>query len=73
VADEEFRALVWDPPLEHLTAWRMYRATCHLRNSARSVADVAEMVGYGDDAAFNRAFKRAMGTTPAAYRREGAA
>jgi len=70
---ERFRELVGEPPLEHLTAWRMYRATCHLRNSARPVADVAAMVGYGDDAAFNRAFKRAMGTTPAAYRRAGAA
>lgn len=70
---ERFRELVGEPPLEHLTAWRMYRATCHLRDSTRPAAEVAALVGYGDDAAFNRAFKRALGVTPAGYRREGVA
>jgi AraC-like DNA-binding protein len=40
-----------------------------LRNSAASLAQVADMVGYESEAAFSRAFKKAIGTAPATWRR----
>jgi AraC-like DNA-binding protein len=33
---------------------------------------VAQAVGYASEAAFSRAFKRAVGSTPAAWRRQQA-
>ena len=40
-----------------------------LRESNRNVATIALDVGYDSEAAFSRAFKRLMGTPPAAWRR----
>lgn len=65
---EQFKALVGVPPLSYLIAWRMAVAGSALRAGNRSLADIAESVGYGSDAAFNSAFKRATGTSPGRYR-----
>jgi transcriptional regulator GlxA family with amidase domain len=43
-----------------------------LRDSTLGVAEIAGRVGYDSEAAFNRAFRRLVGTPPAAWR-EGAA
>jgi transcriptional regulator GlxA family with amidase domain len=40
-----------------------------LGSTSRGVAQIAADVGYESEAAFNRAFKRALGEPPAAYRR----
>lgn len=64
-----FTGLVGEPPLQYLTRWRMKRAAQELREQNASVAEVAERVGYLSEAAFNKAFKRWEGTTPAAFRR----
>jgi AraC-like DNA-binding protein len=40
-----------------------------LRNTAASLAQVADTVGYESEAAFSRAFKKAIGTAPATWRR----
>ncbi|MNC86502.1 Regulatory protein SoxS [compost metagenome] len=55
--------------MQYLTRWRLRIAADQLRSGTRSVAAVAADVGYDSEAAFNRAFKRAHGTTPAAWRR----
>jgi len=39
-----------------------------LKSSSRSVAEIAEEVGYESEAAFNRAFKREFEIPPARYR-----
>jgi AraC-like DNA-binding protein len=68
---ERFTTLVGVPPMSYLTAWRMQVAAQSLRETRRSVAQVAEAVGYESEAAFARAFKREMGVSPGEYRRRG--
>lgn len=66
---ERFTGLIGQPPMQYLTRWRLQLAANLLRTSNRNVASVAADVGYDSEAAFNRAFKRELGTTPAAWRR----
>lgn len=66
---ERFSRFVGQPPLEYVARWRMVKAAELLAKSGLSVAEVAERVGYASEAAFNRAFKRYMGTAPAMWRR----
>jgi AraC-like DNA-binding protein len=40
-----------------------------MRDGARNIQEVATKVGYDSEAAFNRAFKRATGSPPAAWRK----
>jgi AraC-like DNA-binding protein len=55
--------------LQYLANWRMQVAAEKLRNTSASLAQVADMVGYESEAAFSRAFKKAVGTAPATWRR----
>ena len=48
---------------------RMTLAANELKKPMRSTAAVAEIAGYQSEAAFQRAFKQHMGTTPAQWRR----
>jgi len=70
---ERFTALLGVPPMHYLANWRLQLAALRLRDSAASTAQIAWDVGYESDAAFCRAFKRAFGVTPAAWRRQGGA
>lgn len=70
---QRFRALVGTPPLVYVTWWRMTVAARLLRESDAPLAAVAGRVGYGSEFAFAKAFKRAHGTAPGAFRREAAA
>ncbi len=65
-----FSSLVGEPPSAYLTRWRMHMARIALSRETLGVAQVAERVGYASEAAFNRAFRRHTGMTPAAYRRQ---
>lgn len=67
-----FHQLVGDTPIQYLTMWRMQQARKLLRESASSLAAIAERVGYQSEAAFSKAFKKVVGTGPGAYRRERA-
>jgi AraC-like DNA-binding protein len=66
-----FKELVGEAPLEYLTRWRMYQAGRLLREGKKKLVEVANLVGYDSDAAFNKAFKRVLGVTPGEYRRNG--
>jgi AraC-like DNA-binding protein len=70
---ERFLLLVGMPPMQYLAQWRMQAASRLLLETRESVAAVALDVGYDSEAAFNRAFKRLVGTPPATWRRERAA
>jgi AraC-like DNA-binding protein len=70
---DRFSGLVGQPPMQYLTRWRLQLAADLLRNGRRAIAAIAEDVGYDSEAAFNRAFKRELGSTPAAWRRRPAA
>ncbi|MCP3870450.1 MAG: AraC family transcriptional regulator [Gammaproteobacteria bacterium] len=64
-----FTMLVGESVLQYLTGLRMQLAHRELRQSTDSLAKIAERVGYHSEPAFNRAFKRVMGTPPGAVRR----
>jgi len=66
---QRFKERVGEAPLAYLTRWRMFRAGCLLRESDRSLSEIAIEVGYESEAAFNKAFKRLTGATPGVYRR----
>ena len=66
-----FRSVVGQTPLEYLTQWRLHRAKLLLRNTLRSIAEIAYEVGYESESSFNRVFKRNAGMTPGAFRQAG--
>lgn len=68
-----FREKVGQTPLHYLANWRILIAQRILVESEYSIAEVAEKVGYGSEAAFNRAFKKHINQTPARFRRNPAA
>jgi len=66
---ERFTRLIGVAPMHYLANWRMQVAAQELRNRNATLAQVAGKVGYESEAAFSRAFKKAFGTAPAAWRR----
>ena len=69
VLHERFVHFIGQPPMQYLAQWRMQLAATSLRETDAKVADVAVTVGYENEAAFSRAFKRAIGESPGAWRR----
>ena len=65
---ERFTSLVGMPPMRYLTRWRLQLAAVRLRESPRSLGQIAYDVGYESEAAFSRAFKSTFGTTPGDWR-----
>jgi len=66
---EHFAHFVGIPPIQYLAEWRLQLAASLLRGSKSSLAEIAERVGYGSEAALSRAFKRKFGVAPTPYRR----
>ncbi len=52
-----------------LANWRIQLGAGLLRDTRRTVASIAQDVGYESEAAFSRAFKRLVGAPPATWRR----
>jgi AraC-like DNA-binding protein len=69
VLAERFQLLVGSSPIQYLTNWRMLLAANLLSRSNAPLASIAHDVGYQTDTAFSRAFRRAYGSPPAAWRR----
>lgn len=65
---DRFTTLVGIPPIRYLTEWRMKAATLQLRETAKSIGQIAFAVGYDSEEAFSRAFKRELGVPPSAWR-----
>ncbi len=63
-----FVGVVGETPGDYLAKWRMLLARRRLRAGDDAIASVAAQVGYASEAAFSRAFKRRVGTSPAAWR-----
>jgi AraC family transcriptional regulator, alkane utilization regulator len=70
---QRFTDFLGQPPMQYLARWRLQIAAQKLREGEKSLADVAEHVGYESEAAFNRAFKREFGLPPASWRRNESA
>lgn len=61
-----FTELVDEPAMRYATRWRMQVARSWLTEDGATVAEVAGRLGYRSEAAFSRAFKRTIGTSPGA-------
>lgn len=55
-------------PAACLRSVRMQQAACLLRQTERTVADIAAEVGYDNASKFARAFRKEMGLSPGVYR-----
>jgi AraC-like DNA-binding protein len=67
---ERFTQFVGQPPIQYLMNWRMQLAANHLLSGTESVAAIGNRVGYESEAAFSRAFKKAVGAPPSQWRRD---
>ena len=67
---QRFTDLVGQPVMQYLASWRLQIAAQEMLSGGKSLAEVAEQVGYESEAAFNRAFKREFGMPPAGWRKK---
>ena len=67
---ERFVHFIGQPPMQYLTRWRMQVASGLLRDTSAKLVEVSLAAGYESEAAFSRAFKREVGVSPGAWRRE---
>lgn len=66
---DRFTSVIGTPAMQYLCSWRLQVAARMLEAQGLSVAQAAARVGYESEAAFSRAFKKALGVPPAAWRR----
>jgi AraC-like DNA-binding protein len=66
---DRFTHYVGVSPMHYLGRWRMQLAARRLEIPGVSVAQAGAEVGYESEAAFSRAFKKYVGTSPGAWRR----
>lgn len=67
---ERFRTAVGETPHHYLTGRRIQKARRLLSESRLSLERIAGLVGYDSAASLSRAFKRVVGRSPGAYRRD---
>ena len=65
---ETFPALMGMPPMEYIARWRMLLARNALKETMKSITEIAEEVGYESKASFSTAFRRQFGVSPSVYR-----
>lgn len=63
-----FKQLLGDTVLTYLTQWRILHAKELLKEGTKPVGEIAEMVGYKSEAAFNRVFKGKVSLSPLKFR-----
>lgn len=65
---QRFTNLMGVPPIRYMTLWRLQAAKSQLRESQKTIGQLAYSVGYESEEAFSRAFKREFGLPPARWR-----
>ena len=65
---KRFVELFGQSPIHYLAGWRMHLARHMLRETTLGIGEIAGRVGYESEAAFNRAFRRFVGSPPATWR-----
>jgi AraC-like DNA-binding protein len=65
---KRFAELMGQPPMQYLAQWRMQVAANLLIQGGGKISAIASDVGYDSEAAFSRAFKKATGLAPGAWR-----
>jgi AraC-like DNA-binding protein len=68
---ERFTSIVGMSPIRYLTVWRLQTAKINLRETTKTITQLAHSVGYESEEAFSRAFKREFGMSPARLRDQG--
>jgi AraC-like DNA-binding protein len=65
-----FKSLTGFPPKDYLIYYRMCKASAMLKDVNLSIEVVATSVGYRDQFHFSKEFKKNVGLSPSAYRKE---
>ncbi len=65
---ERFETVLGTSPMRYVRDWRLCLASMALSTSGKAISAISHDAGYGTEAAFNRAFARAYGLPPAAWR-----
>jgi AraC-like DNA-binding protein len=65
---DRFVQLIGMPPIRYLTVWRLESGKRRLRESRKSIPQIAKEVGYESEEGFRRAFKREFEVWPAEWR-----
>ena len=63
-----FKEVLGETPMNYLTRLRMYKAAQFLRENDTKLAEIAGLFGYESEAAFSKAFKKAIGMAPGKYK-----
>lgn len=65
-----FKKYIGKPPMQYITSKRISYAKKLLQETDLSACEIGEMCGYKDHTLFFKAFKKIVGTTPIAFRKE---
>jgi len=68
--ERKFKEHLKTPPQQYILKMRVHAACDELRRSKKAISDIATDLGFYDQAAFSRQFKKHMGMTPLYYRKE---
>jgi PAS domain S-box-containing protein len=68
--ERKFKEHLKTPPQQYLIKMRVHAACDELRRTRKPIADIATDLGFYDQAAFTRQFRKHMRMTPLVYRRE---
>ena len=63
-----FKLLIGETPLNYITVWRIIKAKELLKQSKKTIGEIAEGVGYKSEASFSRIFKKRVSLSPLKYR-----
>ena len=64
-----FRSIMKVSPMQYIVSLRIATAKGYLESSSKSIAEIANEVGYDNALYFSRLFKKRTGMTPSEYRR----
>jgi AraC-like DNA-binding protein len=67
---DRFETVLGTSPMRYVRDWRLYLASAELGATSKPISAIAYEAGYGTEAAFSRAFSRAYGAPPAAWRQD---
>lgn len=68
--ERKFKEHLKTPPQQYIIKMRVHAACDELRRSRKAISDIATDLGFYDQAAFSRQFRKHMGMTPLYYRKE---
>jgi len=67
---KKFKLLVGLPMFDYLTQLRMHTAQALLIDTKQAMYEIAQQVGYESELSFTKTFKKRVGVTPTAYRKQ---